>query len=190
MNLIYYIWVCFDSSQSFSYITELLNIPKITAIQSGIFGEVFHRNAVNEKQLKFCGKSLQDFSRFPELSKKLKIMSDSNDSEDDFKPSGSRAKGTKRKKSQKKRPCGKKAKEDIIDPSLCFFCHQHEDDVKLHEIQPEGAMEEYEALFKDEIQNGLLLDPDDEYDERLQLRATQVSFFFMFNTSKTVAKSF
>ena len=96
----------------------------------------------------------------------------------DSEPSGSRAKETKRKKSQKKRPCGKKAKEDIIDPSLCFFCHQHEDDVKLHEIQPEGAMEEFEALFKPEIQNGLLLDPDDEYDERLQLRATQVRIFF------------
>ena len=58
----------------------------------------------------------------------------------DGEPSGSRAKGTKRKKSQKKRPCGKKARKDIIDridPSLYFFYHQNEDDtddVKLHEI--------------------------------------------------------
>ena len=33
----------------------------------------------------------------------------------DGEPSGSRAKETKRKKSQKKRPCGKKARKDIID---------------------------------------------------------------------------
>ena len=117
------------------------------------------------------------------------MSSSENDSEDDFKPSGSRAKGTKRKKSQKKRPCDKKAKEDIIDPSLCFYCHTNDDDVKVHENQPEGAMEEFEALFKPEIQNSLLTDPDDEYDERLQLRATQVSFNLHSTRRKLSTKS-
>ena len=31
-------------------------------------------------------------------------------------------------------------------------------------------MEEFEAFCLDEIQNNLLIDPDDEYDERLQLQ--------------------
>ena len=93
----------------------------------------------------------------------------------DGEPSGSRAKGTKRKKSQKKRPCGKKARKDIIDRidiSLYFFYHQNEDDtddVKLHEINQKVPWKSL-RLCLDEIQNNLLIDPDDEYDERLQLQ--------------------
>ena len=104
------------------------------------------------------------------------MSSSENDSEDDFKPSGSRAKGTKRKKSQKKRPCGKKARKDIIDRidiSLYFFYHQNEDDtddVKLHEINRKVPWKSL-RLCLDEIQNNLLIDPDyDEHDERLQLQ--------------------
>ena len=94
----------------------------------------------------------------------------------DSEPSGSRAKGTKRKKSQKKRPCGKKARKDIIDRidiSLYFFYHQNEDDtddVKLHEINRKVPWKSL-RLCLDEIQNNLLIDPDyDEHDERLQLQ--------------------
>ena len=50
-------------------------------------------------------------------------------------------------------------------------------------------MEEFEALFKPEIQNSLLTDPDDEYDERLQLRATQVSFNLHSTRRKLSTKS-
>ena len=83
------------------------------------------------------------------------MSSSENDSEDDFKPSGSRAKGTKRKKSQKKRPCGKKARKDIIDrigiwpffilllPPKWRRCRRY----KIAWNQLEGAMEEFEALF-------------------------------------------
>ena len=101
-------------------------------------------------------------------------MSDFSDSEDDFKPGASKAKGQKRKKTQKKKPCAKKAKEDLIDPNRCRHCLQLHEDCLPHEVQPNEALEECEALFSEKIQNSLIVDEYAE-DERLDLRITEVS---------------